>query len=98
METAGGADLAGGAGDVWDPAVEEHRAAALYDLLARRAGVSIARALGGEPSPMPVTAIIGYPPGAMPPEAVAGQVAALLGKGWRRFKIPIALPLEYGAA
>ncbi len=69
---------------------------AVHDLLARSAGVSIARYLGGEPRPLPATAIIGYPPGAMPPDAVAEQVRSLRDAGWRRFKIPIALPLEYG--
>jgi L-alanine-DL-glutamate epimerase-like enolase superfamily enzyme len=69
---------------------------AIHDLLARSAGLSIARYLGGEPRRLPATAIIGYPPGAMPPEAVAAQVRELKEAGWRRFKIPIALPLEYG--
>jgi len=71
---------------------------AVHDLLARSAGVSIARYLGGEPRRMPATAIIGYPPGDMPPDAVREQVAQLRSDGWRRFKIPIALPLDYGAA
>jgi L-alanine-DL-glutamate epimerase-like enolase superfamily enzyme len=70
---------------------------ALHDLLARSADQSIARYLGGEPRRMPATAIIGYPPAAMPPEAVKAQIGELRGEGWRRFKIPIALPLEYGA-
>jgi L-alanine-DL-glutamate epimerase-like enolase superfamily enzyme len=69
---------------------------AVHDLLARSAGVSIARYLGGEPRSMPATAIIGYPPGAMPPDAVREQVRGLREAGWTRFKIPIALPLEYG--
>lgn len=68
---------------------------AVYDLLARSAGLSITRYLGGEPSRLPATAIIGYPPGAMPPEAVRAQVDNLRAAGWRRFKIPIALPLDY---
>lgn len=67
-----------------------------HDLLARSAGQPIARYLGGEPRPMPATAIIGYPPAAMPPEAVVEQVRELRAAGWTRFKIPIALPLEYG--
>lgn len=70
---------------------------ALHDLLARSAGQSIARYLGGGPRALPATAIIGYPPGAMPPDAVREQIHALQEQGWRRFKIPIALPLEYGA-
>jgi L-alanine-DL-glutamate epimerase-like enolase superfamily enzyme len=69
---------------------------AVHDLLARSADVSIARYLGGEPRALPATAIIGYPPGAMPPDAVAAQVRELRDAGWRRFKIPIALPLDYG--
>jgi L-alanine-DL-glutamate epimerase-like enolase superfamily enzyme len=69
---------------------------AAHDLLARSAGISIARLLGGEPRPMPATAIIGYPPAAMGPDAVREQVTALREAGWRRFKIPIALPLEQG--
>jgi L-alanine-DL-glutamate epimerase-like enolase superfamily enzyme len=69
---------------------------ALHDLLARSAGLPIARYLGGEPRRVPATAIIGYPPGATPPDAVAEQVQELRAAGWRRFKIPIALPLYYG--
>jgi L-alanine-DL-glutamate epimerase-like enolase superfamily enzyme len=69
---------------------------ALHDLLAKAAGLPMARYLGGEPRRLPATAIIGYPPGAMPPDAVARQVRELQAGGWRRFKIPIALPLEYG--
>jgi L-alanine-DL-glutamate epimerase-like enolase superfamily enzyme len=70
---------------------------AVHDMLARSRGVSIARYLGGEPRPLPATAIIGYPPAAMPADAVRAQIADLRSNGWRRFKIPIALPLEYGA-
>ena len=69
---------------------------AVHDLLARSAGLSIARYLGGEPRRLPATAIIGYPPAAMPPDAVRKQVRELRSAGWRRFKIPIALPLDYG--
>jgi L-alanine-DL-glutamate epimerase-like enolase superfamily enzyme len=69
---------------------------AVHDLLARSEGVSIARYLGGEPRSMPATAIIGYPPGATPPDAVREQVRGLREAGWTRFKIPIALPLAYG--
>jgi L-alanine-DL-glutamate epimerase-like enolase superfamily enzyme len=68
---------------------------AAYDLLARSAGVSISRLLGGQASPLPATAIIGYPPGAMDADAVREQVSALREQGWRRFKISIALPLDY---
>lgn len=69
---------------------------AVHDLLARSAELSVARYLGGEPRRLPATAIIGYPPAAMPPDAVAEQVRMLRADGWRRFKLPIALPLEYG--
>jgi L-alanine-DL-glutamate epimerase-like enolase superfamily enzyme len=66
---------------------------AAYDLLARRTGLCIARYLGGAPRPLPTTAIVGYPP-SMGPDAVAEQVRTLRTAGWRRFKIPICLPLE----
>lgn len=69
---------------------------ALHDLLARSAGLSVARYLGREPRPLPATAIIGYPPAAMDAAAVQEQVRQLSAAGWRRFKIPIALPFEYG--
>jgi L-alanine-DL-glutamate epimerase-like enolase superfamily enzyme len=62
---------------------------AAWDLAARAAGQSIVRYLGGEPRPMPVTAIIGYPP-QLTADQVAGQVRELLDAGWRRFKQPIA--------
>jgi L-alanine-DL-glutamate epimerase-like enolase superfamily enzyme len=71
---------------------------AAYDLLGKASGMSIARLLGGTPRPLPVTAIIGYPPGRMGPDEVRAQVESLRASGWRRFKIPIALPLEYGAS
>ena len=69
---------------------------AVHDLLARSAGLPISRWLGGEPRPVPATAIIGYPPGRMGPNEVAAQIRELRAAGWRRFKIPIALPLDYG--
>lgn len=69
---------------------------AVHDLLARAAGLSMSGYLGGEPRSLPATAIIGYPPASMPPEAVIEQVTRLREAGWRRFKIPIALPLDYG--
>jgi L-alanine-DL-glutamate epimerase-like enolase superfamily enzyme len=69
---------------------------AVHDLMARSEGLSIARYLGGEPRAMPATAIIGYPPAATPADAVREQVRGLRERGWTRFKIPIALPLEYG--
>jgi L-alanine-DL-glutamate epimerase-like enolase superfamily enzyme len=69
---------------------------AVHDLMARSEGLSIARYLGGEPQRMPATAIIGYPPAATPPDVVREQVRGLREAGWTRFKIPIALPFEYG--
>ena len=49
--------------------------------------------LGGERRPMPVTAIIGYPP--QPHPARGGRAGRdLLAAGWRRFKQPIAGTLE----
>ena len=69
---------------------------AMHEVMARSAGLSIAAYLDGSPRPLPATAIIGYPPGALPPDAVAEQVRALRAEGWTRFKIPIALPLDYG--
>ena len=71
---------------------------AAYDLLAKTSGISIARLLGGVLTSLPATAIIGYPPATMGPGEVRAQVESLRAAGWRRFKIPIALPLEYGAA
>ena len=62
---------------------------AAWDLASRAAGQSITAYLGGERRPMPVTAIIGYPPTLTPAEVTA-QVEALLDAGWRRFKQPIA--------
>jgi L-alanine-DL-glutamate epimerase-like enolase superfamily enzyme len=69
---------------------------AVHDLLARSAGLPISRFLGGEPRPVPATAIVGYPPGRMGPNEVAEQIRELRAAGWQRFKIPIALPLDYG--
>ena len=66
---------------------------AAWDLAARAAGKSITAYLGGERRPMPVTAIIGYPPSLTPAE-VTQQVETYLEAGWRRFKQPIAATLE----
>src|SRR5439155_2138099 len=62
---------------------------AAWDLAARAAGKSIVAYLGGERRPMPVTAIIGYPP-TLTADDVAGQVEELLEAGLRRFQQPIA--------
>ena len=71
---------------------------AAYDLFAKASEISIVRLLGGTHRSLPATAIVGYPPGKMGPDDVRVQVQSLRAAGWRRFKIPIALPLEYGAA
>jgi L-alanine-DL-glutamate epimerase-like enolase superfamily enzyme len=62
---------------------------AAWDLAAKAAGQNIARYLGGELQPMPVTGIVGYPPSISPDETVV-QIAGLWQQGWRRFKLPIA--------
>jgi L-alanine-DL-glutamate epimerase-like enolase superfamily enzyme len=66
---------------------------AAWDLAARAEGKSIAAYLGGEPKPLPATAIIGYPP-QLTPDEVAEQVTTLHAAGWRRFKQPIAATLD----
>jgi L-alanine-DL-glutamate epimerase-like enolase superfamily enzyme len=66
---------------------------AAWDLAARAAGESIGAYLGGERRPMPVTAIIGYPP-TLTADQVTTQVETLLDAGWRRFKQPIAATPE----
>jgi L-alanine-DL-glutamate epimerase-like enolase superfamily enzyme len=66
---------------------------ATYDLAARARGQSISAYLGGGRPPMPVTAIIGYPP-TLTPAQVAEQVETYLAAGWRRFKQPIAATPE----
>jgi L-alanine-DL-glutamate epimerase-like enolase superfamily enzyme len=66
---------------------------AAWDLAARAADKSISAYLGGGRRPMPVTAIIGYPP-TLTPEQVAAQVEEYLAAGWRRFKQPIAASPE----
>jgi L-alanine-DL-glutamate epimerase-like enolase superfamily enzyme len=66
---------------------------ATWDLAARSEGKSISAYLGGGRRPMPVTAIIGYPP-TLTADEVATQVEELLAAGWRRFKQPIAATYE----
>ncbi len=71
-----------------------HRALSLVDLAAwdlagRLKGQSVTEMLGGTPAPLPVTAIIGYPP-SIGPDEVGEQVRVLHQAGWRRFKQPIA--------
>src|ERR1700690_4356330 len=66
-----------------------HRALSLVDLAAwdaagKSAGLSIARMLGGTNRPMPITAIIGFPPSLMGPEETGAQTAALATAGWQR--------------
>lgn len=68
---------------------------AAWDLAARTAGQSISAYLGGARPPMPVTAIVGYPP-SISAEATVAQISDLWANGWRRFKLPIA-PTEDGS-
>ena len=67
---------------------------ATWDALSRHRGETISATLGGQLSPMPATAIIGYPPATMGPRDVAEQVTQLWADGWRRFKIPVARDLD----
>lgn len=67
---------------------------ACWDARARNEDKSISELLQGPRSPMPATAIIGYPPGKMGPEEVRAQVKDLYQAGWRRFKCPVASTLE----
>lgn len=63
---------------------------AAWDLAARVAKQSIVDYLGESAArPLPVTAIVGYPP-TMSAADVAEQVRGLLARGWRRFKLPIS--------
>ncbi len=66
---------------------------ATWDLAAKAAGKSMPVYLGGTRAPVPVTAIIGYPP-TLTPHEVRTQVEGLYAKGWRRFKQPIAATTE----
>lgn len=62
---------------------------AVWDLYLRAGGKTLYDVLGGAPSPLPATAIIGYPP-TISAEETRGQVEQLYAAGWRRFKQPIA--------
>lgn len=66
---------------------------AAWDLACRVNGQSIAARLGGSLKPMPVTAIVGYPP-TMSPEDIRVQVQQLWAAGWRRFKLAISPTLD----
>lgn len=66
---------------------------ATWDLAAKMESQSIESYLGGEPRPLPATAIIGYPP-TMSPEDIGQQVERLRQAGWNRFKQPIAATTE----
>jgi L-alanine-DL-glutamate epimerase-like enolase superfamily enzyme len=70
---------------------------ACWDAAAKLEDRSIADLLGGRSGSMPATAIIGYPPGTMGPEATGAQTAELYAAGWRRFKAPIASTPELSA-
>jgi L-alanine-DL-glutamate epimerase-like enolase superfamily enzyme len=70
---------------------------ACWDIAAKLEDKPIAEFLGGKASPMPATAIIGYPPAKMPPDQVGEQVRELHAAGWRRFKCPMGVTLEESA-
>lgn len=67
---------------------------ACWDARARNEDKSISELLKGPRTPMPATAIIGYPPGKMGPPEIREQVKNLYEMGWRRFKCPVASTLE----
>jgi L-alanine-DL-glutamate epimerase-like enolase superfamily enzyme len=58
----------------------------------------IAKFLGGRNQPMPVTAIIGFPPSEVGPGEIATQTKDLYRAGWRRFKTPMASSHELTGA
>jgi L-alanine-DL-glutamate epimerase-like enolase superfamily enzyme len=64
---------------------------ALWDARSKEARESISKFLNGVRSPMPATAIIGYPPATMGSEEVFEQVKHLYSQGWRRFKAPVGI-------
>jgi L-alanine-DL-glutamate epimerase-like enolase superfamily enzyme len=67
---------------------------AAWDLAAKARVQSIATLLGGRNQAMPVTAIVGYPPGSTGPEEIAVQVRSLYLAGWRRFKTAVSASAE----
>lgn len=67
---------------------------AAWDLAAKAADLSIAGLLGGRNRPMPVTAIIGYPPASTGPKEIAEQAGELYAAGWRRFKVAVSADHE----
>lgn len=69
---------------------------AVWDALGKRLNRNITDLLGGVPTPLPATAIIGYPP-TMDAEAVRAQVVELHAAGWRRFKLAAAATPELTA-
>jgi L-alanine-DL-glutamate epimerase-like enolase superfamily enzyme len=71
---------------------------ATWDLAGKLEGLSVAELLGGQNVRMPATAIVGYPPNTMGPEACAAQVSHLRSVGWQRFKAPITATEEGTAA
>jgi L-alanine-DL-glutamate epimerase-like enolase superfamily enzyme len=71
---------------------------AAWDLACRSADRSIASMLGGKNGPMPVTAIIGYPPMSVGPAEIIDQVEALRAAGWRRFKVAMSADRSVTAA
>lgn len=71
---------------------------AAWDVAAKLVDKPIADVIGHGAKPMPATAIIGYPPAAMPPDRIAEQVRSLHAAGWRRFKAPMAATPEISEA
>lgn len=66
---------------------------ATWDAFSRSKNESLGKLLGGDISPLPATAIVGYPPTMNEAELVL-QIKELQSKGWRRFKIPISPDLD----
>lgn len=66
---------------------------ATWDLAAKSVDQSMVRYIGGPPVPLPVTAVIGYPPTAGR-EEIASQVRTRAAEGWTSFKLPGAVDRE----
>lgn len=70
---------------------------AVWDLAAHVAGQPMVSYLGGEPAPLLVTGIVGYPP-SISVEQTVQEIADLWDAGWRRFKMPIGLSRDESLA
>lgn len=62
---------------------------AMWDAAARDQNISISKLLNGPRISMPVTAIVGYPPGKIGSAEIFEQVSQLYKTGWKRFKAPV---------